>query len=230
MLATTLTLCLAANHGQLLLKSLTYVNGSSAKQEQIIGDVDWQDRSISTKSQTLTRANVLGCGLGYSFEANGRLLFLFGDTIGATPPYVPNWATKVNPFLWKAHDPLAWANPSGPDNLVLDFVLNSPGQALEVQPVFPNGHKVNLGENDIPASGVEVGNKIYILCTSGCVTKGGKGDYSHAFSVLTTFDGSRNFRAIRKFSQLRRGALRDDIAHRRRQRGLRLWGWRISQQ
>jgi hypothetical protein len=56
-----------------------FVPGSSKKICQLIGDVDLQF-GTPTISQTLTRAGVSGTDLGFSFEHNGKLYFLFGDT------------------------------------------------------------------------------------------------------------------------------------------------------
>ena len=183
---------------------LRFRSGSSRKREQIIGDVDWAVPSVKTQSQTLTYANVLGNGLGYSFEHNGKLIFLFGDTIGASSQYVPTYAPSVQPGLWKAHDPIASTSAqSATDPLVLSFFKNGSGTALEVDPVFPNGRHVNMGGNNIPASGISVNGNIYLVCTSGCKVVGGKGDYSHAFSVLTRFDPqAKAFHAIRRLSSL----------------------------
>jgi hypothetical protein len=82
---------------------LTYNPGTSHKIEQIMGDCDWAvwDATITldgsnniinpdptcvpTISQTVTRADVLGQDTAYSFEHDGEVIFLFGDTIGATP-------------------------------------------------------------------------------------------------------------------------------------------------
>ena len=84
------------------LLHLTYNSGSSVKLEQIAGDCDWVvwDATIvvdssnnitspnpacePTLSQTITRFDVLGHDLGSNFEHNGQIIFLFGDTIGAT--------------------------------------------------------------------------------------------------------------------------------------------------
>src|SRR5438477_4718926 len=92
--------------------TLTYIAGSSVKLEQVIGDCDWQDLDYSTgkgackptASQTATRYNILGNGQGGSFEDNGKMLFLFGDTISKNPNEVNyhggepvGWSTRTNP-------------------------------------------------------------------------------------------------------------------------------------
>jgi len=62
-------------------RRVVYVSGSTRKVCQLTGD--W-DRALKrpTLSLTSTRAGVVGTDLGSSFEHNGRLYFLFGDTWG----------------------------------------------------------------------------------------------------------------------------------------------------
>lgn len=73
--------------------------GPSTKVEQINGDCDWTSYDpgslkspegpvgpcLPTASQTIRNAGVMADGLGYSFEHNGLLYLLFGDTIGGVP-------------------------------------------------------------------------------------------------------------------------------------------------
>jgi len=106
---------------------LTWITNSSVKREQINGDVDWEAKAhgsnLLTASQTVTRFHILGNGLGYSFEDNGKLIFLFGDTISEN-------ASATN---YHAADPLAWStNTDGETPLLLNFftnniMANSPG-------------------------------------------------------------------------------------------------------
>src|SRR5207248_10913897 len=72
--------------------ALSYIPGTTLKLEQVIGDCDWQFLDYSsqkgtckpTASRTVTRFNVLGNGQGGSFEVNGKMMFLFGDTISGS--------------------------------------------------------------------------------------------------------------------------------------------------
>jgi hypothetical protein len=159
--------------------SLNYVPGSSMKIEQVTGDCDWAiyDQTSPpvcqrTVSQTTTRSDVLGNGLGASFEHEGNLIFLFGDIIGASRQYVPQYAslaleTKFNDFLFDAADPIAWsATRRAEDGLNLSFfpshTANTP--TLLVQPQytvvhhFPEGDSTLLpmGGDDIPDSGISI--------------------------------------------------------------------------
>ena len=76
--------------------TLTYIPSSTTKLEQVIGDCDYQAQAVQivagqpvtcvpTASQTVTRADVAGNGQGGSFEADGKMIFFFGDTISSNP-------------------------------------------------------------------------------------------------------------------------------------------------
>jgi hypothetical protein len=56
--------------------------GRSQKVCQLTGDSDFQNRH-ETKNRTESRFRVAGTDLGYPFEHDGRLHFLFGDTAGS---------------------------------------------------------------------------------------------------------------------------------------------------
>src|SRR5688572_12587668 len=69
--------------------TLTWIPGSTAKVEQMIGECDYTDQAktgqcVPTTSRTVTRSRVLGTDIGASFESQGRVIFLFGDTISPT--------------------------------------------------------------------------------------------------------------------------------------------------
>jgi hypothetical protein len=69
--------------------ALTWIPGSSVKVEQMIGDCDYTSQVATgqckpTTSRTSTRAALLGTDLGASFESQGNLIFLFGDSFGPT--------------------------------------------------------------------------------------------------------------------------------------------------
>src|SRR5215213_8632800 len=99
---------------------LTWIPGSSAKVEQMIGDCDYAVQATTgqckaTTSRTGTRARVLGTDLGASFESQGKVIFLFGDSIGPTEDYF-------------AADTIASSTSTDPGTgLFLDFFVNADG-------------------------------------------------------------------------------------------------------
>ena len=62
-------------------------SGRSQKICQLTGEFDFQNRH-ETKNLTQSRFSVTGTDLGYPFEHDGRLYFLFGDTHGHSEPPV----------------------------------------------------------------------------------------------------------------------------------------------
>src|SRR5580658_5559382 len=60
---------------------IRYVIGSTVKVEQLLGEED-KERHQPTLSRTETRYGIRGTDLGNSFEHEGRVYFLFGDTVG----------------------------------------------------------------------------------------------------------------------------------------------------
>ncbi|HEV2105552.1 MAG TPA: DUF4185 domain-containing protein, partial [Candidatus Eisenbacteria bacterium] len=183
---------------------LTWIPGSSLKVEQLIGDHDWQDSLRTVRSRTVTRADVLGNGLGYSFVSGDSLLFLFGDTIGATNTYVPRWAPTLNPYRWLAADPIAVSRTTNPDSLVLLDFYKTPGDTtLTVTPVYPDGTPLPMGGDDIPCSGVDLDGKLAIVASVGtAVVDSTGGDYSQDSSVVVRFDpAAQTFTAGRTLSR-----------------------------
>src|SRR5688572_32067284 len=87
---TALAILAAAFAVAMHATTLTWIPGSTTKVEQMIGDCDYTAQAqtgqcVPTTSQTATRARVLGTDIGASFESEGRVIFLFGDTISPTP-------------------------------------------------------------------------------------------------------------------------------------------------
>jgi len=169
---------------------LTWITNSSVKLEQIIGDVDWQalaeGNNLPTASQTVTRFHILANGLGYSFEDNGKLIFLFGDTISEN---ITNWN-------YHAADPLAWStNTDGETPLLLNFFTNSPspitnslGQATNFFPIFVQPAGIKMGPDDVPNSGISLSNGVFLVCNTGSdASNTNIAPQTNDYSVLVTF-------------------------------------------
>jgi hypothetical protein len=162
---------------------LTWITNSSVKLEQIIGDIDWeanaQGSNLLTASQTVTRFHILANGLGYSFEDNGRLIFLFGDTISEN---ITNWN-------YHAADPLAWStNTDGETPLVLNFFTNSPYAYSSNTPVFVQADGIKMGPDDVPNSGITLSNGVFLVCNTGSdASNTNIAPQTNDYSVLVTF-------------------------------------------
>jgi hypothetical protein len=126
-----------------IMPVIRYVQGSTTKLEQLIGDEDKQLHQ-PTLSRTVTRYKLEGTDLGYSFENNGSVVFLFGDTVGA---------------LDKAFDTMATTDARDPERGVrLDFLTSFNRPYLTIS---PNG--INMGAFNTPAGGIEIEGQTYVV-------------------------------------------------------------------
>ena len=188
--ATTVTVAEGANG-----VVLTWLDGSSVKLEQLIGDVDWADaaRGITTPttSQTTTRYNIHGTDIGYSFEDDGRVLFAFGDTRSLDPG-------AVN---FHAGDPVAWSTSTDGDaGLLLNFFTRSNGL-----PMFVTPPGVAMGADDVPNAGITLPDGTYLVCNVGAdITQ--PNPHENGYSVLVRFDeASQAFTTGRTISHAQGG-------------------------
>ena len=183
---------------------LTYVPGSSVKVEQVIGDCDWADVPYGTSgtcheptaSQTITRAGVLGTDISYSWEANGKLMFVFGDTVGANADF-------------HGHDPIAWSTSTDPDaGLVVNFYIQKDGTPLFVEP--PG---IKMTGFDVPNSGITLADGTYVVCNTGADASL-PDIHQNAWSILAKFDeASQTFTTGRTISSLPGGRFVFDALH-----------------
>jgi hypothetical protein len=131
---------------------IEYVPGSQHKICQIIGETD-HETGLPTVNRTASEAGIVGTDLGFSFEYNGKLVFLFGDT-----------QTSDGVKRKKDEDALAFADlrPSEDGCIHLNFAKN-PVDGFFQPPKIP--HVANSGY-DVPAGGLSNDGKIYIYFTT----------------------------------------------------------------
>jgi Domain of unknown function (DUF4185) len=173
--------------------SLTWIPDSTVRVEQMIGDCDYAAQAKSgvctpTTSRTLTRAAVLGTDLGASFESQGKLIFLFGDTIGPAENYF-------------AADTIASSTSTDPAaGLFLDFYTNSDGS-----PYFVRVPGVRMGAAEVPNAGIRLDSGTYVVIDSGKDINLPDPN-ANAHSVLTKFDEvNRSFTVLRTISSMPNG-------------------------
>jgi hypothetical protein len=123
---------------------LEYVAKSTQRVCQLTGDED-RARHEPTLSRTLSRAGVLAADLGSSFEHNGKLFFLFGDTWG-------------KPGDW---DSVAWTDSRDPEKVALTFHIGADGKWLP--PIVPG---IKQAGWEIPSYGVSIDGKMYVVFTT----------------------------------------------------------------
>jgi uncharacterized protein (TIGR03437 family) len=193
--------------------TLTYVPGSSVKLYQINGDCDWTvwDATITSKtptckpttSKTATTADVLGDDVATSFENNGELIVMFGDTIGATAAQ-SMFIGFQNPFDWNAHDPIARSTTlHAEDGLLLNFFLSG-SHGLEVAPPpQPNGTPIDMGAYNVPDGGIYLNGQTYIRVKTGQVMGSDGNTDGNDYAVLVKFnETTQTFTSGRTMSAL----------------------------
>lgn len=123
---------------------LAWVAGSTKRVAQLTGDLD-RTLGKPTLSETDKRFGVYATDLGSSFEHNGQLFFLFGDTWG-------------KPGLL---DAVAWSQSRDPAKIALDFHRAPDGKWLP-----PDVPGVRLREFEIPSGGISIDGKMYVVFTT----------------------------------------------------------------
>lgn len=175
--------------------TLTWIPGSTVKVEQLIGDCDYEQQAktgqcVATTSRTSTRAKLLGTDIGASFESQGKLIFLFGDSIGP--------AGTANYF---AADTMASSTSTNPDaGLFLDVFTNSDGS-----PYFVRVQNVRMGAAEVPHAGIRLDSGTYVVIDTGKDINL-PNPSENAYSVLTRFDeATRRFTLLRTISSMPKG-------------------------
>jgi len=131
-------------------EEVTRIEGSVVKICQLVGDFD-KERNQSTISMTFNRYGVAGADLGVSFEHRGKLIFLFGDTIGV--PSFPN-SGKDDSFAYTVDN-----NPD--DGLNLTFYTSASGKFLP--PIVPG---LSQGPFEVPMEGIDIEGQAYVYFTT----------------------------------------------------------------
>jgi hypothetical protein len=153
--------------------------GSTVKMQQLLGETD-KEKHQPTLSLTETRYGIRGTDLGNSFDHNGRVYFLFGDTVGR---------------LDRALDTIATTDATDPEQGVrLDFLMAG-RDYLTIQP--PG---ISMGAFEVPVAGVSLGGQMYVA-----VSTDHSPDRTTDRSVLTRFTLPATFQPLRTISQLPAG-------------------------
>src|SRR5579871_6038779 len=143
---------------------ITYVAGSTQKICQLTGEMDRQ-LGVPTASQTETRAGLVGADNGFSFEHDGKLFFLFGDS-KTTPTFngQPN-RDNAPPRTTDDNDSIAYTTDTSLDPcLHLTFIAN-PNGAFK-NPVVLNDQgrpAITLRVDEVPVAGVSANGRMYVL-------------------------------------------------------------------
>jgi hypothetical protein len=179
---------------------LRYIPGSTIKLEQLLGEED-KERHQPTLSRTVTRYGLEGTDLGSSFEHDGRVYFLFGDTVGTVARALDSMAAT------DARDPEAGVR--------LDF-LTAPAESArggrrgrgrgartpqgerQYLTIQPSG--ISMGAFEVPVAGISLSNRMYVVVSTGHTD-----DRTTDRSIVTRFAPPATFLPGRTMSALPAG-------------------------
>ena len=172
--------------------SLVHVPGSTVKLEQLIGDFDKQ-RKVSTANRTFERYRIAGTDLGNSFEHEGQVYFLFGDTVGRF-----------------GGDVVATSRTTDPEKgLRLDFLTDAKGNYLKVEPTG-----LSMKGFEVPIAGISLGGKAYVVVKTNHLGSL-SGPSQTDMTVLTRFDKKKgSFTPLRTISRQPDGKVIEMSMHR----------------
>ena len=177
--------------------SIRYVPGSSQKICQLVGETD-REFNQPTFNQTASRYGLIDDDLGYSFESNGKLFFLFGDlNPTATFNGKPN-RDKDPPRNPDDNDAIAFTTDTSPNPCIkLNFITDSIGAYKN--PVVLNAQgqpAITLRAFEIPIAGINDNGKMYVIFAT---------DHVGAFSTRTVVgesdDDANTFHYLYDFSK-----------------------------
>ncbi len=180
---------------------ILYLSGSTVKLEQLIGDED-KERHQPTRSQTVTRYQLEGTDLGYSFEHEGRVYFLFGDTLGRLDRALDTIATtdSLDPGTGVRLDFLTVSGDEGPVRTNRRGELRRLRRQASTTYLTIQPPGISMGAFEVPVSGISLAGHMYVV-----VSTNHSPDRTTDRSVLTKFILPSAFEPLRTISQLPAG-------------------------
>jgi hypothetical protein len=133
---------------------------------QLTGETDFETRKPAFNT-TGTQYHLYGTDLGSSFEHNGRLWFLFGDT----------WPVpaKGNPRPDGDGDSIAWTINAIPEpGIHLQFV-NDAGRYRSPKLIAADGGTISTAGFEVPVAGFSTGPQMYIIYTTHSIRREWRG-------------------------------------------------------
>jgi uncharacterized protein DUF4185 len=132
-------------------RNIFYVSGSTKKLFQLTGECD-RERNQLTQSRTESRFGLMGTDLGSSFEHDGKLYFLFGDS----NPLHPD--PTLRPI---AGDSIAFTRATDPEaGIELTFVTAPNDPKNYLSPLVPG---ISRGPFEVPLAGFSANGKMYVF-------------------------------------------------------------------
>jgi hypothetical protein len=139
---------------KILLKKVKYVSGSTRKLYQLTGEWD-RELNQPTINRTESQFGLTGTDLGSSFDHNGRVYFLFGDT------------NSTNPNQPHDGDSIAFTEDDDPEQGVhLNFVTSANDPHNYLSPSIRPPPIISLGTFEVPITGFSANDKMYVFFTT----------------------------------------------------------------
>ena len=155
---------------------------ATRKISQLTGEFDregWDGQGAPplARNRTESRFGIRGTDLGASFEHDGRLFFLFGDTVRTRPPGVA------------ADDSIAFTADRDPTK----------GIDLTFHPQPPRVRGMSQGAFEVPLDGVSVDGRMYVFFSTGHFAIDGRDVMGRSVLARSDNDGL-DFEALYDFS------------------------------
>jgi uncharacterized protein DUF4185 len=136
-----------------MARRVVYVTGSTSKVCQVTGEYDPELKRY-TANRTESSYGLRGTDLGNSFEHNGKIFFLFGDSIPTHPHEI---------YRPPAGDAIGFTTTMSPGNcLPLKFVTAPDGDYLS-----PSVPGISLAGYEVPTHGFSLHGSMYVFFTTG---------------------------------------------------------------
>jgi hypothetical protein len=174
------------------------VRTATRKVQQLTGERD-RERGVPTASRTETEAGIFGTDLGASFEHDGRLWFLFGDTVSSVG------YTDLRP---DAGDSIAWTTDTDPEGPVrLQFLRGPDGRWISprVPPVLPAGNRADDNSFNVPLDGFSHGGRMYMYFTTNADKSGPRPLMGRSWLGRLVDEGHALFEVVHEFSDFKAG-------------------------
>jgi len=177
--------------------NIVYVPGSSQKVCQLTGETD-RELNQPTANQTASRFGLVSTDLGYSFEHNGSLFFLFGDSF-ASPTFdgKPN-SFKDPPRTPDDNDAIGFTTDQSLSPCIkLNFITDSIGAYKNPVVLNTQGQPaITLRNFEVPIVGISDGGRMYVIFAT---------DLTAVFATRTVMaesdDNANSFHFLYDFSK-----------------------------
>ncbi len=158
---------------------IAYLRGTTQKVCQLTGEKD-KEFDVPTLSRTVSRYGLTGTDRGYSFEHDGKLFFLFGDSSPSdTFQGHPNGQTDP-PRTPSDNDAIAFTSDTVTSPyLTLDFTVDSLGAFRNPVVLDAQGDTaITLRTNETPIAGISDSGRMYVIFGTDNVLSNPTGDSS----------------------------------------------------